>query len=60
MAGLVPAIPMIEASCLVDRDRRDKPGDDVHEEFDLIGTWSKSNPRHPSWKTAWISGQFAG
>jgi hypothetical protein len=29
MAGLVPAIPMMEAPRLVDRDRRDKPGDDV-------------------------------
>jgi hypothetical protein len=28
MAGLVPAIPMMEASRLVRRDRRDKPGDD--------------------------------
>src|SRR5258708_38787254 len=28
VAGLVPAIPIVEAPCPVDRDRRDKPGDD--------------------------------
>jgi len=28
MAGLVPAIPIIEALCSPDRDHRDKPGDD--------------------------------
>jgi hypothetical protein len=28
MAGLVPAIPTIEALCLAHRDRRDRPGDD--------------------------------
>ena len=38
MAGLVPAIPMMKAPRPVNRDRRDKPGDDMHEWFDLIGT----------------------
>ena len=28
MAGLVPVIPIIDAQCPPDRDRRDKPGDD--------------------------------
>ena len=28
MAGLVPAIPIIEALCPIHRDHRDKPGDD--------------------------------
>ncbi|MDZ4368611.1 MAG: hypothetical protein U0987_16550 [Afipia sp.] len=28
MAGLVPAIPIVEAPCSIDRDHRDKPGDD--------------------------------
>jgi len=28
MAGLVPAISLIEALCTPKRDRRDKPGDD--------------------------------
>jgi hypothetical protein len=28
MAGLVPAIPIIQALCPPDRDRRDEPGDD--------------------------------
>jgi hypothetical protein len=40
MGGLVPVIPMIEAPCLANRDRRHKPGDDVHEWFDLIGRCS--------------------
>jgi hypothetical protein len=32
MAGLVPAIPIYWAQpCLPERDRRDKPGDDVLE-----------------------------
>src|SRR5829696_9674590 len=33
MAGLVPAIPIDMArSCLLNRDRRDKPGDDESEQ----------------------------
>ena len=35
MAGLVPAIPLREAEpCVAQRDRRDKPGDDVREAAD--------------------------
>jgi predicted cobalt transporter CbtA len=33
MAGLVPAIPLMPASCPPDRDHRDKPGDDGFEKF---------------------------
>jgi len=29
MAGLVPAIPIMKAQCLINRDHRDKPGDDI-------------------------------
>jgi hypothetical protein len=36
MAGLVPAIPVMEAPCLVDRDRRDEPGDDGFGCVDLL------------------------
>jgi hypothetical protein len=34
MAGLVPAIPVMKAQCPVDRDRRDKPGDDMRKWLD--------------------------
>jgi ubiquinone/menaquinone biosynthesis C-methylase UbiE len=37
---------MIEAPSLVDRDRRDKPGDDVCERFDLIGTRTETIMDH--------------
>ena len=29
MAGLVPATPIMKAPCLINRDHRDKPGDDI-------------------------------
>ena len=31
MAGLVPAVPLREARCPPNRDRRDKPGDDEED-----------------------------
>jgi hypothetical protein len=43
MAGLVPAISFREARCSRDRERRDKPGDDVCGRIDLIGTCSSVN-----------------
>jgi hypothetical protein len=48
MAGLVPAIPIVEALCPIDRDRRDEPGDDDgRREFcHCYADASKSHPDH--------------
>jgi hypothetical protein len=45
MAGLVPAIPIMGARWLVNRDRRDKPGDNGFECISLIGTSPNSTGR---------------